>query len=90
MLPSSILALCLLPLALAAPAPAVAPLSVAGDVADGYIVVLKKDAVNQGLMGFDFDKHLGEVEAWNGNDVSIRDVVRYTLRIPHLMTPFAL
>jgi hypothetical protein len=70
MLPTSILALCLLPLALAAPAPAVAPLNVAGEVADGYIVVLKKDVVAQGLMAFDFDKHLGEVEAWNGNDVS--------------------
>lgn len=72
MLSTRILALCLLPLALAAPAKlGLAPLSVAGEVVgDGYIVVMKDEAVVGGLRGFEM--HLGEVEEWAGVDVSMR------------------
>ena len=71
MLSARILALCLLPLALAAPAKLeLAPLSVEGEVVgDGYIVVMKDEAVVGGLRGFEM--HLGEVEGWAGVDVSI-------------------
>lgn len=75
MLPTQILALCLLPLALSAPTfpindGGLAPLSMEGEaVGDGYIVVLKDEAVVGGLRAF--ESHLEEVEAWGGVDVSI-------------------
>lgn len=73
MFPPRILALCLLPLALAAPTPhdgSLAPLSVEGEVVgDGYIVVLKDEAVSGGLRAF--EEHLGEVEGWSGVYVSL-------------------
>jgi hypothetical protein len=73
MLPTQILALCLLPLALSAPTSqhnGLAPLSVEGEVVgDGYIVVLKDEAVVGGLRAF--ESHLEEVVKWGGVDVSI-------------------
>jgi hypothetical protein len=73
MLPTQILALCLLPLALSAPTnlhnDGLAPLSIEGQVVgDGYIVVLKDEAVVGGLRAF--ESHLEEVVAWGGVDVS--------------------
>jgi hypothetical protein len=75
MLPTQILALCLLPLALSAPTSqhpvndGLAPLSIEGQVVgDGYIVVLKDEAVVGGLRAF--ESHLEEVVAWGGVDVS--------------------